>query len=133
MQTETQDILRLLRHILNLYVLELRKCIRYLLRFNRFLHEQVYSTANPGHHNTYYKPLNVSCIVLIIECTRRQPTPSCSRKEDIVFLFDDSNSINSNDPQNFNRMKVFMKDVVDSFTTIGTSGKYLHCFCGNIR
>ena len=48
---------------------------------------------------------------------------SCNRRADIVFLFDDSESITKNNPDNYEQMKKFMKDVVNSFTSVGSEGR----------
>ncbi|XP_063438160.1 collagen alpha-2(I) chain-like isoform X2 [Mytilus trossulus] len=63
------------------------------------------------------------------ETSRRPVTPTCARQEDIVFMFDDSYSIFHNNPQNFNMMKDFMKDIVGSFTAIGRQGTQFSSVC----
>lgn len=74
---------------------------------------------------TWYPSSVLFC--LFTETSRRPVTPTCARREDIVFMFDDSYSIFHNNPQNFNIMKDFMKDIVGSFIEIGRQGKHYSC------
>ena len=50
-------------------------------------------------------------------------------KADIVFLYDDSSSISSNNPANFNIMKTFMKNVVGKFSSFGSNGMQFSAAC----
>ena len=53
----------------------------------------------------------------------------CDVKADIVFLYDDSSSISSNNPGNFNIMKTFMKNVVSKFSSFGPNGVEFSAVC----
>lgn len=49
---------------------------------------------------------------------------------DIIFVYDTSRSIgNPNDPSNFNDMKIFMTEFVDSFNTVGVTGTQFAALC----
>ena len=46
----------------------------------------------------------------------------CAGHADIAFVFDASSSINANNPNNYQLMKNFMKDIVDRFNKTGPDG-----------
>nr|AAL17974.1 proximal thread matrix protein 1 [Mytilus galloprovincialis] len=57
--------------------------------------------------------IDLACEVCVVDCAGHA---------DIAFVFDASSSINANNPNNYQLMKNFMKDIVDRFNKTGPDG-----------
>ncbi|CAC5397303.1 COL6A [Mytilus coruscus] len=63
-----------------------------------------------------------SLLKLVIELACEVCVVDCAGHADIAFVFDSSSSINANNPNNYQLMKNFMKDIVDKFNKTGPDG-----------